>query len=199
MGILILSDRQKALYLNARISVFWYSDCYLNTSPVFKWQSKYWTTFENLTSKSWLFRCSLFRSPLCLRCGFKFNQVCFYHETFGKLKFENSIKYRKHLNTRLFKVQYSFSKSIWITVRFWNGIWIPVWLLNECHVRHHSITKNLQVRHTFTIWMLDWYGIQIPTVQWGSEYQRFEYQTFWSPDFKWLGIQMVGQRLCPMY
>ena len=28
--------------------------------------------------------------------------------------------------------------------------------------------------------------------QWGSEYQTFEYQTFWSLDLKWLGIQMVG-------
>ena len=38
-------------------------------------------------------------------------------------------------------------------------------------------------------------------VKWRSEYQPFEYQKiwkpkFWSSDFKWFGIQMVG--LCAM-
>ena len=32
--------------------------------------------------------------------------------------------------------------------------------------------------------------------KWGSEYGPFEYWTFWSLDFKWFGIQMVG--LCAM-
>ena len=33
-------------------------------------------------------------------------------------------------------------------------------------------------------------------LQWGSEYRPFEYQTFWSSDFKWIGIQKAG--LCAM-
>ena len=62
----------------------------------------------------------------------------------------------------------------------------------KCHGGGEGVKKWSNLCYVIDEQPLTWYtvGIWIPTI-WIPE--TFEYQTFWSSDFKCFGIQMVGE------
>ena len=84
----------------------------------------------------------------------------------------------KHLNTKHFEVWYSNGQSNAMS-----------YVLDQPFEYWTSTYEN---KMAYICQVFKWLSIWHPTyMQWGSEYQAFEYTTFRSWDFKWFGIQMV--------
>ena len=105
----------------------------------------------------------------------------------GKVFLEQASKSAKNLK-KLTIAGYKFA-SIVLRAIYFNKLFpnLQELHLDNVQLSFDQVCTLMKSRYTF-LWTIT-VGIWIPTI-WIPE--TFEYQTFWSSDLKWFGIQMVG-------